>query len=76
MGIQVNIHEAKAHLSSLVARAEAGEEVIIARANRPTVRLLPIQQAKLRRQLGEAKGQVTIHEDFDKLPEELMEHFS
>ncbi len=46
MGIQVNIHEEKSRLSSLVARAEAGEEVVIARANRPTVRLVPIQKEK------------------------------
>jgi prevent-host-death family protein len=76
MGVQVNIHEAKAHLSSLVARAEAGEEVVIARANRPSVRLVPIQKEKLVRRLGEAKGLVRIHDDFDELPAEFMEHFS
>ncbi len=76
MGIQVNIHEAKSQLSNLVARAEAGEEVVIARANRPTVRLVPIQKEKPVRRLGEAKGLVHIHEDFDLLPAEFMEHFS
>ncbi len=76
MRIQVNIHEAKARLSSLVARTEAGEEVVIARANRPSVRLLPIRKENLVRRLGEAKGLVRIHEDFDELPAELMEHFS
>ncbi len=76
MGVQVNIHEAKARLSNLVARAEAGEEVVIARANRPTVRLIPIQKEKPVRRLGEAKGLVCIHDDFDELPAEFMEHFS
>ncbi len=76
MGVQVNIHEAKAHLSSLVARAEAGEEVVIARANRPSVRLVPIQKEKHVRRLGEAKGLVRIHDDFDELPAEFMAHFA
>lgn len=76
MGIQVNIHEAKARLSSLVARAEAGEEVVIARANRPSVRLVPIRKEKHARRLGEAKGLVRIHDDFDALPAEFMAHFS
>lgn len=39
---QVNIHEAKTHLSELIAAAEAGEEVVIARANRPTVKLVAV----------------------------------
>ena len=39
---QVNIHEAKTHLSELIAAVEAGEEVVIARANRPTVKLVAI----------------------------------
>ncbi len=38
----VNVQEAKTHLSALIARAEAGEEVIIARAGRPVLRLVPI----------------------------------
>jgi prevent-host-death family protein len=76
MRIQVNIHEAKARLSSLIARAEAGEEVVIARANRPSVRLVPIQKEKLVRRLGEAKGLARIHDDFDDLPAEFMENFS
>jgi prevent-host-death family protein len=41
MAIQVNIAEAKAKLSELVARAEAGEEVVIARHGRPIVALTP-----------------------------------
>ena len=39
---QVNIHEAKTHLSELIAAVEAGEEVVIARANRPAVRLVAV----------------------------------
>ena len=76
MGVQVNIHEAKARLSNLIARAEAGEEVVIARANRPSVRLVPVRNEKPVRQLGEAKGLVRVHDDFDELPDEFMGYFS
>ncbi|NLE68402.1 MAG: type II toxin-antitoxin system prevent-host-death family antitoxin [Lentisphaerae bacterium] len=39
----INMHEAKTQLSDLVARAEAGEEIVIARRNKPAVRLVPVQ---------------------------------
>lgn len=71
----VNIHEAKAHLSSLIARAEAGEEIVIARANKPVVRLVPVATPKVQRRLGEAKDLVHIAADFDILPDDLLEHF-
>ena len=71
----INIHDAKAQLSSLIARAEAGEEIIIARANKPVVRLVPVTPPNNQRQLGEAKGLVRIGTDFDSLPDELMDHF-
>ena len=38
----VNVHEAKTHLSALIARAEAGEDIVIARAGRPILRLVPV----------------------------------
>lgn len=44
MTIVVNVHEAKSQLSRLIARAEAGEEVVIARAGTPAVRLAPVAQ--------------------------------
>jgi len=70
-----NIHEAKAHLSSLIARAEAGDDIIIARANRPVVRFVPVVTAKPERKLGEAEGLVRIAPGFDDLPDDLMAHF-
>ena len=75
MSETVNIHDAKTRLSSLIARAEAGEEIIIARANRPVARLVPIRETKVQRRLGEAKGLVEISPDFDDLPDDFMEHF-
>lgn len=71
----INIHEAKAKLSSLIARAEAGEEIVIARANKPVVRLVPVNPPSNQRRFGEAKGLVRIAADFDDLPDDLMEHF-
>ncbi|GAB6040687.1 type II toxin-antitoxin system Phd/YefM family antitoxin [Endothiovibrio diazotrophicus] len=73
--MQVNVHDAKSQLSALIARAEEGEEVVIARANKPAVRLVPVNPAAGGRRLGEAKGLVTIAADFDELPEAFMEHF-
>jgi prevent-host-death family protein len=75
MSATINIHEAKTQLSALVARAEAGEDIVIARANKPVVRLVPVTPAPVQRRLGEAKGLVTMAPDFDELPDDFMDHF-
>lgn len=62
---QVNIHHAKTHLSELIAAAERGEEVIIARANRPAVRLVPVTPRRSSRTPGLHRGAMRISEDFD-----------
>ncbi len=65
--MQVNVHQAKTQLSRLIERALAGEEVIIARNNKPTVRLEVIPQTRHKRQLGALKGLVKyMAEDFDE----------
>lgn len=67
---QVNIHHAKTHLSELIAAAERGEEVIIARANRPAVRLVPIAAQQRVRTPGLHRGALRMADDFDApLPE-------
>lgn len=72
----VNMHEAKAQLSQLVARAEAGEEIVIARAGKPAVRLVPVTPAKKKpRKPGLWKGKVWIAPDFDQTPEWLIDAF-
>lgn len=72
----VNIHEAKTRLSKLVERAEAGEEVVIARAGKPAAKLVPIARAKGRRRLGLLDGKFKIPEDFNKpLPESILRAF-
>jgi prevent-host-death family protein len=67
MAIQVNVLEAKTQLSRLLDRAEAGEEVIIARAGHPVARLVPIVAgaADAPRVLGALVGKGSIAEDFD-----------
>jgi len=54
----VTIGEAKAPLSALIARAEAGKEIVIARANNSVVRLLPVVPPEVQRRIDEAKGSV------------------
>ena len=74
----VNIHVAEAELSSLVDAAEAGEEILIARAGKPVARLAPIQAplARPRRRLGLLAGRVTVPDDFDApLPDEILAGF-
>lgn len=69
------ISEAKAQLSALVERALAGEEVIIGRAGKPVVRLVPVVQGAERRRPGTLKGQIRIANDFDELPADIAEAF-
>ena len=71
-----NIHEAKTHFSRLVERAEAGEEIIIARAGKPVAKLVRYEAEKPPlRKPGYWRGKVTIADDFDTLPEELAAAF-
>jgi prevent-host-death family protein len=63
---QYNIAQAKAQLSDLVQRALAGEEVVIARDNRPLLRLAPLSEVRTRRVPGTGKAQIrSIAADFD-----------
>ncbi|MGH9040930.1 MAG: type II toxin-antitoxin system Phd/YefM family antitoxin [Acidimicrobiia bacterium] len=71
----VNIHEAKTHLSRLVERAAAGEEIIIGKAGRPMARLVPYVERRLRREPGRWKGRVRVASDFDATPAEVVAGF-
>ena len=68
MSVTVNVHEAKTHLSRLLERAHAGEEIILAKAGKPYARLVPLQSEKPRRQPGRLKGVIT-DAFFEPLPE-------
>jgi prevent-host-death family protein len=77
MAKTVNIHAAKTHLSRLIDRAAAGEEIIIARAGKPVARLAPLAPAaRAKRKPGLWRGMVKIADDFDApLPEGLLKGF-
>ncbi len=66
----VNVHEAKTHLSRLLERVKAGEEIIIAKAGKPYARLVPLAQPE--RELGFVEGAVP-ESFFEPLPEEELE---
>jgi len=74
---QVNIHEAKTHLSRLVEEAASGQEIVIARNGRPVARLVAIDAApRPRRVFGQMKGKIWIADDFDDpLPDDLLDAF-
>lgn len=74
--IEVNVHAAKTHLSRLLARVEAGEEVLISRAGRPVARLVGARKARARRQPGRFAGKGRIADDFNApLPPEVLAGF-
>jgi prevent-host-death family protein len=69
----VNMHEAKTHLSRLVEMAARGEPVIIARAGKPLVRLVPVDPAPKRRRIGFMEGEFTVPDDFNTMGQEEIE---
>ena len=72
----VNLHAAKTQLSRLVDEAAAGEDIVIAKAGRPMVRLVPVSARKERRGFGADKGKFKTPDDFDApLPPEILEAF-
>jgi prevent-host-death family protein len=71
----VNIHAAKTHLSRLIERVEAGEEITLARAGKPVAKLVPYTTRRQPRRPGLWKGRVTIAPDFDAPIPEIDEAF-
>ncbi len=72
---QVGMHEAKTTLSALVARAEAGEDIVIARNGTPAVRLVPVTEERpsFSSVRGILKGKIWMADDFDELPDDMAE---
>ncbi len=64
--MQVNVHEAKTHLSKLLERIAQGEEVVIAKAGKPVARLIAIKPQKAPRPIGTAKGIFEVPDDFNE----------
>jgi prevent-host-death family protein len=70
--MEVNIHEAKTHLSRLLQRVAEGEEVIIARAGVPVAKLIAAGSENKSRPMGIDEGKIWIAEDFDA-PDSALE---
>ena len=77
MTITVNTHEAKSRLSALLAAAQRGEDVVIARAGKPVVRLVLVNGAGPRKRVpGSGRGLFILSPDFDDpLPPEVLASF-
>ena len=71
---QFNVAEAKARLSELVQKAVSGEEIVIAKDNRPLLKLVPLAAIGRKRKPGTAKGHIWMAPDFDRTPEDFGEY--
>jgi prevent-host-death family protein len=76
MSERVSLHDARTHLSDLVDRAAAGEEIVITKAGTPKARLMPLRAPAVPRWPGAWRGRVRISPDFDApLPETVLASF-
>lgn len=73
--MQVNMHEAKSQLSALAEKVWQGETVIIAKAGKPYLDILPHRGDIAQRKPGRFKGQIKIYDDFDQTPDEIIDAF-
>jgi len=72
----VQLHEAKARLSELVDRAQAGEEVVISRHGKAVAKLVSYQPKRTKRRLGVLRGQIKFHKGWDDpLPDDILAAF-
>lgn len=74
----VKMHEAKTHLSRLVEKAAKGEAFIIAKGDKPMVKVVPLEdpEAKAKRRVGFMDGQISVPDDFNEMfKEEIEEMF-
>lgn len=72
----INIHEAKTNFSKLVEAVLHGEEIIIAKAGKPVIKLVPIAASKPKRKPGALKGKIKIAKDFNApLPDDVINQF-
>jgi len=72
---QFNIAEAKSHFSELVQKALLGEDVVIAKGNKPLLKLVPVNPVDKERQPGSGKDKIVfITPDFDQIPADFDEY--
>jgi prevent-host-death family protein len=69
-----NVAEAKSRFSELVQKAMVGEEVIIAKDNKPVVKLVPFRAPGKARKPGSVKGQIWLAPDFDATPPDFQDY--
>jgi prevent-host-death family protein len=71
---QTTIHAAKTHLSKLIKRACAGEDIVIARGKTPLVRLVPVDAPERGRRFGALRGRARVDDSFfEPLPPEELD---
>ncbi|RXT55864.1 prevent-host-death protein [Bosea sp. Tri-44] len=70
----VNIHEAKTNLSRLVEQVSKGESVVIAKAGKPMVKLVPLDEAERRvaKRIGFMDGEIQVPDDFDTMGADVI----
>ena len=68
----VNISEAKAQFSALIATVMTGKEILIGKAGRPVAKLVPYDRSEEPRQPGALRGKIGIADDLDELPDDIM----
>jgi prevent-host-death family protein len=73
--MEINVHEAKTHLSKLLERVALGEEVIIAKAGTPVAKLIPFNDEPKTRIFGSARGEFLVPDDFDEADREIEAMF-
>ncbi|MCU1759901.1 type II toxin-antitoxin system prevent-host-death family antitoxin [Pseudomonas sp. 14P_8.1_Bac3] len=73
--VQVNMHEAKSQLSQLAERVWDGDKVVIAKAGKPYLDLLPHVDAPRTRKPGRLKGKIWMSPDFDTTPDDIIDAF-
>ncbi|KJH75559.1 type II toxin-antitoxin system prevent-host-death family antitoxin [Pseudomonas gregormendelii] len=73
--VQVNMHEAKSQLSQLAERAWHGDKIVVTKAGKPYVDLLPHIDTPRARKPGRLKGKIRMSADFDKTPEDIIDGF-
>lgn len=72
----VNLHAAKTSLSRLVDEAMAGADIVIAKAGKPMVRLVPVVRESRRTGFGADRGKIRVSDDFDApLPKSILKAF-
>jgi prevent-host-death family protein len=70
----ISIHEAKTHFSRLVARAEAGEEIVVRRGPTPVAKIVKYVPPSTPRVPGALRGLILITEEFDETPDDFGDY--